>query len=163
MLISERDYSIIVDTREQKPWKFRGLKENKNKQEAEIYIEVKRHGLTSGDYSIYGHENKIAIERKSKADLFFCMGKDRERFERQVQRLNETVDLPYVFVEASWESIMMGCDTSKLLPKVVFRTRASWEQKYPKVKWYFLPTVRVAEAQAFRVFDTYWRHLTEGN
>ena len=44
--------------------------------------------LYTGDYSILGLEELIAIERKSIADLVACcMGENRERFERELHRL----------------------------------------------------------------------------
>lgn len=152
-------FKILIDSREQKPWKFRGLKTNKPK-ELEILVDTEVRGIDPGDYTIEGHEKKVAIERKSKPDLFHCLGKDRVRFEKQIERMNE-IRHAYLFVEASWESLMTGCTESRLNPRVVFRTQASWSQKYPRVHWVFCPTVRIAEAHAFRIFDTYWRHLDE--
>jgi len=43
--------------------------------------------LATGDYSIAELESVVAIERKSQADMLSCIGGERERFEREVQRL----------------------------------------------------------------------------
>jgi len=46
--------TLVVDTREQRPWTFESYP-----------VEVVQVGLKSGNYSIRGHEHWIAIERKS--------------------------------------------------------------------------------------------------
>ena len=64
-------YKIVVDSREQKPlWKKDTI--------------VKK--LDVGDYSIEGHENKIAIERKSLSDLFGTLGGGNKRFKKELER-----------------------------------------------------------------------------
>jgi DNA excision repair protein ERCC-4 len=60
--------------------------------------------LTTGDYSVRGLEHVVAIERKSLADLVGCVGGDRERFEREVQRLL-AYPVRILVVESSWEAI----------------------------------------------------------
>ena len=37
--------------------------------------------LRTGDYSLEGYQDQIAIERKSIDDLVVCLGKERDRFE----------------------------------------------------------------------------------
>jgi ERCC4-type nuclease len=46
-----------------------------------------RSTLSTGDYSIRGLEHLVAVERKTLQDLIGCVGKDRERFDREIQRL----------------------------------------------------------------------------
>ena len=70
---------IIIDTREQLPFFVSPHWDEK------ITKTVK--GLTSGDYSLIGFENVVAIERKSLADLYSSLTNDRKRFEREFQRL----------------------------------------------------------------------------
>jgi DNA excision repair protein ERCC-4 len=60
--------------------------------------------LTTGDYSVRGLEHVVAIERKSLADLVGCVGSDRERFEREVQRLL-AYPVRILVVESSWDAI----------------------------------------------------------
>ena len=65
---------IVVDSREQCPFPFTHERyEAKTKQGA----------LTVGDYSLAGLEDKVAVERKSLPDLVACLGRERERFERE--------------------------------------------------------------------------------
>ena len=68
---------IVVDSREQCPFPFTHERyEAKTKQGA----------LTVGDYSLAGLEDKVAVERKSLPDLVACLGRERERFERELMR-----------------------------------------------------------------------------
>ena len=58
----------------------------------------------TGDYSVRGLEHVIAIERKSLDDLVGCVGRDRERFDREVQRLL-AFPVRILVIESSWEAI----------------------------------------------------------
>jgi ERCC4-type nuclease len=60
--------------------------------------------LPTGDYSVRGLEHVIAIERKSLDDLVGCVGRDRERFDREVQRLL-AFPVRILVIESSWEAI----------------------------------------------------------
>src|SRR4051812_30744277 len=58
--------------------------------------------LATGDYSVFGLENFIAIERKSEADLLSCIGQERERFEREIMRLL-AYPVRCLIVESTWQ------------------------------------------------------------
>jgi DNA excision repair protein ERCC-4 len=60
--------------------------------------------LPTGDYSIRGLEHVVSIERKSLDDLVGCVGRDRERFDREVARLL-AFPVRILVVESSWEAI----------------------------------------------------------
>jgi DNA excision repair protein ERCC-4 len=60
--------------------------------------------LTTGDYSVRGLEHVVAIERKSLQDLVACVGVERERFDREVQRLL-AYPVRILVIESSWEAI----------------------------------------------------------
>ena len=65
---TQRDnFTIIIDSREQTPWDFT------NGPECE------RGTLSTGDYSIKGLEDFIAIERKELEDFIGCCGRQRDR------------------------------------------------------------------------------------
>lgn len=85
-----RDYNIIVDTREQKPL-FKNQVINKK--------------LDTGDYSIEGYEDKIAIERKSPTDLYGTLTHGHERFKKELQR-SQTLEYFVIIVDASYTSII---------------------------------------------------------
>ena len=57
--------------------------------------------LTTGDYSVSGLEDVIAVERKSLPDLVACVGRERERFDREVQRL-QAYPVRAIVIESTW-------------------------------------------------------------
>ena len=65
-------FTIAIDTREQRPYEFPG---------------AERMTLPTGDYSIVGLEDQVAIERKSKTDAYSSLGQARARFRRELERL----------------------------------------------------------------------------
>jgi DNA excision repair protein ERCC-4 len=87
--IKPESLTAIIDTREQLPLDLSPL-------------QTELGTLATGDYSIKGLESYIAIERKSAMDMYGCLGGERERFERELQRM-----LAYpcraVVVEAGWQ------------------------------------------------------------
>ena len=150
-------YAIIIDSREQSPFDFRDLPADKKEGGGYIIVQTKRQALRTGDYSIEGMEERISIERKSIEDLFNCVGNDRDRFERQLMRLNE-LEKPFLVVEADWARIAKGCVHSKLQPKTVIRSVIAWQMNYfPKVHWWFCSGKREAELCTFRILDRFWK------
>lgn len=154
-------FTVAVDTREQAGWTFRGIRGDARDKNAPVIVRTERKTLQTGDYSIVGHEQQIAIERKEKGDCFHCMGADRERFEQQVQRLS-LLPHGYVIVEADWLSVWAGHPNSQLKPKVIHRTIISWQLRYRSVHWFLCPSRAFAEATAYRILESYHRKLTNG-
>lgn len=68
--------TIVVDSREQKPYKFPGIDSVATKQ------------LPVGDYTYEGWGDTFAVERKSLDDLATSLGSDRLRFENEIRRAN---------------------------------------------------------------------------
>jgi len=86
---------IIVDTREQHPLEFR---------QSKLIEGVIKRKLDVGDYSIEGYEDKIAIERKSAADLFQTLGKGHRRFKKELERAKDC-DYFLILIEAPFSVI----------------------------------------------------------
>ena len=84
--------TIIADTREKQPWTFGSD------------VMVVRGTLTTGDYSILGLADRVAIERKNLGDLVGTVIQDWLRFRKELYRL-AGMDLACVMVEASIEDI----------------------------------------------------------
>lgn len=101
---------ILVDSREQAPLVFSDA------------VDVER-GVTlpTGDYSLRGFTEQVAIERKSKADLVACVGPERPRFMEQMDRL-AAYAVRALVVEASWEELAAGAYVSAMNPKSVTGT-----------------------------------------
>jgi ERCC4-type nuclease len=75
------EFTIIVDTREQKPWNFSN------------HVTA-NHKLDTGDYSIEGLENILAIERKRNV-AEFANNITEKRFKDVVDRLSK---MPHSFI-----------------------------------------------------------------
>ena len=96
---------IVIDSREQAPFAFQ------HERYAESVAEVG--ALDTGDYSLSGLTDRVAVERKSLPDLAACLGRERERFERELQRA-AALEAFAVVVEASWADLAAGNYRSKL-------------------------------------------------
>jgi DNA excision repair protein ERCC-4 len=102
----------IVDTREQLPLDLSPLR-------------VQVGTLDTGDYALLGSDH-IRIERKSLDDLLGCVGRDRERFEREVMRLL-AYPVRVLLVAATWQQIELGQWRSKLKPEAVIGSLLGWQ------------------------------------
>jgi ERCC4-type nuclease len=63
--------------------------------------------LQTADYSVKGLEQSVAIERKSLPDFLGCVGRERERFEKEIQRLL-AYETRAIVVEATWNELEAG-------------------------------------------------------
>lgn len=111
--IRPEDVTAIVDSREQLPFELTMLKSE-------------RGTLPTGDYSVKGLEHEIVVERKSLSDLVNCIGKGRDRFEREIQRM-----LAYksklVVVEEPFEALHAGEWFSMVKPNAAIGTVIGWQ------------------------------------
>lgn len=98
---------ILIDSREQKPFTFKG------KGFSDVVTEQGK--LVTGDYSIVGLADVVAVERKSLDDLAQCLGRDRERFERELIR-SKGLEAFAVVVEAGFDDLAHGKYRPKLNP-----------------------------------------------
>ncbi len=92
---SQASFTILVDTREQTPWVF---------SPGAVPL---RATLPSGDYSLPGLTDRVALERKSLADLLHSLTQDRARFFREIERLSGYSHAAVV-VEASLDQVLRG-------------------------------------------------------
>lgn len=104
--------TAIIDTREQCPLDLAPLR-------------TRRGTLATGDYSISGLENVVAVERKSLSDLLGCIGQERERFDREVQRLL-AYPVRALVVESTWSDIEAGGWRSKVTPAAALGSLLGW-------------------------------------
>jgi ERCC4-type nuclease len=111
------EFTAIVDTREQKPLKLEYKK-------GQILKSV-RSTLYTGDYSIKGLEQHIAIERKSLDDLMGCIGVNRDRFEKEIIRL-KAYPVRCIVVESTWKKIEEGNYRSRVHATAAIGTLMGW-------------------------------------
>lgn len=94
-------FTIIIDTREQIPWEFG-------------FHETAKRKLDTGDYSIEGFENILAIERK-KSVSEIATNLSESRFKDVLQRLSQ-IKHPYMIFEFSLDDVYnfpVGSDIPK--------------------------------------------------
>lgn len=151
-------FTIICDSREQLPYDFGGLLGADGKP---LIVPTVVTGLASGDYSIQGMEDRIAIERKSLDDLYGSVTRGRERFEREITRLNELPGFAAVVIEASWAEIMAPAEhrpgwENRTDPRSVTGTILAWAIRYPGVWWFPAGNRRAAEVVTFGIMQRFW-------
>lgn len=82
--------------------------------------------LPTGDYSAKGFESEIAIELKGDlSDLLGCVGHDRARFEREVQRLL-AYPVRALVICSTWCEIELGGWRGKVTPRMVEGSLIGW-------------------------------------
>lgn len=99
-------FSIVCDTREQRPLRF------------DPSVVVVRETMAEGDYTTPPLAGRVAIERKSLPDLVASISRDRDRFFRELVRLS-TYDFRAVVVEGSLAQIMAGAYRARVHPNAV--------------------------------------------
>lgn len=126
---------ILIDTREQAPFLFQG----------KFFegVETERAGLPTGDYSLAGLVDKAAIERKSLPDMVQCLGRERERFERELVRA-AGMDCFCVVIEAAWQDLAQGNYQSRLNPHSACQSIAAFTARY-KIPFLFAGSRKAAE------------------
>ena len=124
---SIQNFTIIIDTREQRPYTFQNIKPEPP--------ETIRQGLTTGDYSLAGLESCICVERKSMSDLFGSVGTGRVRFEREMERM-ASYNYACIIIEAEIQQWFNNPPMrSKMSSKAVFRSLIAFSQRYGVHVW----------------------------
>jgi ERCC4-type nuclease len=150
-------FAVAIDTREQRPYAFGGLVSDAKERRRPLVVPTEIRTLRSGDYSIVGHEDAIAIERKSLADLYGTLGQGRDRFVRELERLAR-LSFAAVVIEAEWSEIIGSPPgLSGLNPKTVLRSVIAWQQRYPRIHWWPCPERRFAEVLTYRILERWWK------
>lgn len=173
-------WRIVVDTAEQQPFTFQGIKADAAKQYRFIQVEVVtrclgRYPNSLGDYSLeaidgtyHGAAAWCYVERKSLEDLQstllgFADG-HRARFESELSNMR------FVIHSGGAALVVVECDLCELLnttppttksPQVVarglHRSVVSLWREYG-VPWAFCGSRRLAEITTFRFLESFWKH-----
>jgi len=133
----------LIDSREQNPWCLDPL-------------DCKIASLPTGDYSLEGLADLVVIERKSLGDLLGVIGADRERFEKEMQRMMGFRHR-VVVIEASWQELEAGDYRSKVAPAAACGTIAAWTGRF-QVGFHFAGNRESAEKFAIRFLVNAARH-----
>lgn len=138
-----------MDSREQNPFLFEGYQAMPEPAT-----------LPVGDYSLPGFEERAAVERKSLDDLIGClMGKDRERFEKELAR-GRHYDLFVVVVEASLADVSQGCYRSDMRPQAALQSIIAFQVRY-RVPFVWAGNRAGAEYVTFSMLQKYLREIEE--
>ena len=139
--------TILVDSREQKPYKFNCI----------VPIPItKIVALKVGDYSIEGCQDEIGIERKSLEDAYNTFGQGRKRFQRELEK---SIGFKFfaVIIESDWHTIVKHPPIrSNLNPKSVVSSIAAWSRRY-RVHFWTCPNREFAERYTFRLLERFWQ------
>ena len=135
---------VVIDTREQLPYEFEDS--------------ITR-TLQTGDYSIFGYEDQITVERKTKADAYGTIGKGRTRFIKELERLRE-IDYSAIVVEASLTNFVEPPRFSQLNPKSAINSLLAWSIRYG-VHIYFADNRVMGNLLTLRILERYWKKLHE--
>ncbi len=145
---------IIQDSREQCPFRFEGFN---------AVVEVG--ALATADYSLAGFTDRIVIERKSMQDLIHCLGPDRERFSRELQRL-KAYDSSAVVIEQPQSVLRLGHYRSAMNAESAWQSVIALSMRF-RVPFWFCDSRADAEAVTFNFLRHYardrWRELTALN
>lgn len=144
---------IIVDTREKQPYKFK-------KSDSCAGMKVEK--LDFGDYQVEGHPNLICIERKKSVnELYGNLGKNRKRFEAELQRMVDAgCKFRYIIIEDYYSSIFKN-PFSIMKPIVVFESITALELKYG-VHFIFCGNRKMAHRIARSFLIKAWNYRTKG-
>ena len=150
-IVEKCQFKVVVDTREQAPWRFTG-------HPLPIIETITDRALKTGDYSIHGLEHRFAVERKSVGDFLHSIGSDRERFEREMERL-ANMDYAAVVIEGGWEDLVINLpENSRMNPRSISGTIFAWSVRYG-VHFWPMPSRRFAEVAAFRLMEQFWKRV----
>lgn len=140
---------VIIDTREQAPFLF-----------GQYDAQVERGTLPTGDYSLPGFEDRVAIERKSLDDLVGCLkGGNRDRFERELAR-GRAYELFAVVCEGSWQDVSAGGFRSEMRPQAVLQSIMAFMVRY-QVNFIMAGSRAAGEYITFSLLAKYMREIEE--
>jgi DNA excision repair protein ERCC-4 len=138
---------IVIDTREQVPFCF-----------DRFDCETNRAVLPVGDYSIQGHEGRAAIERKNGIDeLVACLSRERDRFERELQRATD-YSLFAVVVGGRFADLIAGRFRSRMTSKAVLASICAFHVRYG-VPFLFAEDRAGAERLIFGLLSKFHREI----
>ena len=139
---------IVSDSREQCPYTFSGLP-----------VEIITGTLQSADYSLFGFESEVAVERKELSDLLGCLTHDRERFHRELERLRGYQSAALV-IEAPLLVIRSGRYRSQMRPEAAEQSLISVMERY-RMPVFFARDRRDGEQFTYNFLRHFHRHAIE--
>lgn len=150
-------FTVAIDTREQAPFSFQNITSDADELNMPLIVPIEVRTLQTGDYSIVGHEQAgITIERKSIEDAINTVVLERDRFTRELERM-ESFQYAAVVVEGSLAKCLDFCSRRQFSPKAFSRGVYSFDLRF-RCKWWFCLDRRFAEIQTYRLLAKFWDH-----
>ncbi len=112
---------IVIDSREQQPYHFDGKTYEGTTTETAA--------LTTGDYSLFGLNDLIALERKSLSDLTGTLTSGRDRFMHECER-GKGLEYFGLIIEANIDDVRRHNYRSKMTPQSLLQTLAAYSVRY---------------------------------
>lgn len=142
--MTDNEFTIVIDTREQRPYVFPGA-----------VVQT----LPTGDYSVVGLEDRVTVERKSKADAYSSLGNGRARFRREVERLAE-FDYAAIVIEDTVPGFLNRPPHSKMNPRSAIGSLLAWSVRY-RVPVFFAGDRCHGQALTHKLLQMYWKYRGE--
>lgn len=136
---------VVIDTREQRPYVF-----------AESVIGT----LPTGDYSLLGFENQVAVERKTKSDAYGSLGQGRARFRREVERM-ASLQYGAIVIEAGVPDFLRPLLFSQLAPSAALGSLLAWSVRFG-VHVIFAGDREHGAAITLQLLTKFWHYHQEG-
>ena len=108
---------VVEDSREKRPWSFDG---------------AIRRALPAGDYSLDGLEDRLAVERKSLADLVGTLTAGWPRFKAELEKL-AAYPCAAIIIEASRADVATHAYQAATPPAAIFKRMAQVEAIAPQL------------------------------
>jgi DNA excision repair protein ERCC-4 len=134
----------VIDTREQLPYEFEDS--------------ITR-TLQTGDYSIFGYEDQITVERKTKADAYGTIGKGRTRFIKELERMTE-LKYSAIVVESSLCNFIKPPRFSQLNPNSAIQSLIAWSIRY-NVHVFFADNRIMGNWLTLKILEKFGKEINE--
>ena len=133
---------------------------------ANVPYQVVVKSLNTGDY-VVDRTGGLAsegpdcatIERKTLADLYKTASHDRQRFEKELERMR-VFGFRAIMIEAEWFQILQPNDhlehETRMNPKSMFASLIAWQQRFG-VHIITAPGRELAERFTFRILERWFR------
>lgn len=142
-------FTVVIDTRENLPFTFSGF--------ATVVGTLK-----TGDYSIDGYQDRVSVERKSKADIWLCCSTERPRFERCLERL-AALERAAVVIECDLRELSIRPEyIQRVSPATVVGSCISWSCRY-RLPFYWCDSRSYAERVTIRFLAAFLKHVANGS
>lgn len=154
-------FRVLVDTREQLAYGFHQIKADAVANFATIKVAMSPCTLAAGDYSIDGYADRVAVERKSYADLAGTLTRGRQRFIREIEKL-AAMPVAWVVTEANLTTMRkVPPPHSAVLPKTLWRSIMALQVRFPNVQWWLCDGREEAEGVTYRLLEKWWQEWVD--